>query len=174
MATRDRSGDGKDEGAAPGFDPSPRSLWIARGINLFGLVSPAANLGLVYLAVPRRRWFGFGVGVACAIAILLAFRIHADGLLWTAASVHFLLVVAGLLHPVWVVLLGDLWSAFGRAIGAVVAYPVLVLLYYLVVTPTALLVRLFGMDPLGLRAPRDTTYWKPHEDKPTERYERQF
>lgn len=159
---------------APRTDVTPVALWKARGVNLFGLVSPAANLGLVFVAPKARRWFGFGAGVVCAIAILWATSRDRPGVMWIAAGVHYALVLAGLLHPLWVVKVANVWIGFGEILGKVFVYPVFGLIYYGVVTPTALLMRAFGKDPLSRKAPPSETYWVPHEPPGRERYERQF
>ena len=61
-------------------------------------------------------------------------------------------------------------------IGWTVSHLALAVVYYLVVTPIGLLMRLFGRDPMRRKFdPSATTYWQPHEspDEP-ERYFRQF
>ncbi len=158
--------------AAP--EVSAASLWGARGINLFGLVSPAANLGMLRVARKGRRWWGLGAGVVCFLAGLYAYGRHVPWLMWTAGSVHYALVLVGMLDPRWVVPIADAWAGFGRLVGKVMAYPIFGVLYFLVVTPTALVLRAMGKDPLARRAPPSESYWSPHEPTPRERYERQF
>lgn len=155
-------------------DTSGRSLWFARGANLFGLVSPAANLGLVWVAPKDKRWFGLGAGIVCAVVLLWATSRDARWLAWAAISVHYALVAIGLANPLWVVHVAKLWLRFGEAIGKVMAYPLFGTVYFLVVTPTGLLLRAFGKDPLSRKAPPSGSYWTPHGPTPKERYERQF
>jgi hypothetical protein len=159
---------------APLPPPSPRALWAARCVNLFGLITPAANLGLFLVAPKARRWFGIGAGVFCTFAFAYAIWRETPWLAWTAAIVYWLLVVIGLLNPLWVAAIGGAWTAFGTALGKAMAYPVFVAVYLLVVTPTGLLVRAFGRDPLARKAPPAATYWTKHEPPGKEKYERQF
>ena len=52
------------------------------------------------------------------------------------------------------------WQGLGKAIHKVVNPVVMGLLFYLTVTPTGLLMRLFGKDPLRLRFdPEAKSYW---------------
>jgi hypothetical protein len=52
------------------------------------------------------------------------------------------------------------WSRLGLLLGAIVTPIVLALLFFLVVTPVGLLMRLTGKDPLRLRGPRQgDSYW---------------
>jgi hypothetical protein len=61
-------------------------------------------------------------------------------------------------------------------IGIVVSFLILAVIYYLVVTPTGLLMRLLGYDPLSRAFEPDMkTYWITRPTgRPTERYFRQF
>lgn len=61
-------------------------------------------------------------------------------------------------------------------IGWVVSHAVLAVVYYLVVTPIGMLLRITGRDPMARRFEREApSYWTPAEgDKPPERYFHQF
>ena len=68
------------------------------------------------------------------------------------------------------------WYAVGGVIGFCLTQVLLVLVFYLVVTPIGLVLRLLGKDPLERRWDKDaTTYWKDAE-KPVDAksYFRQF
>jgi Saxitoxin biosynthesis operon protein SxtJ len=155
-------------------DTSPKALWFARGVNLFGLVSPAANLGLVWVAPKDKRWFGLGAGIVCAALVVWGVNSDIRWLVTASLAVHYALVVIGLLNPLWVSGVAKLWLHFGEAIGKVMAYPLFGVVYFLVVTPTGVLLRAFGKDPLARKAPPSETYWTPHGPVAKERYERQF
>lgn len=59
-------------------------------------------------------------------------------------------------------------------IGWVMSHVVLALVYYVALTPIALLLRLFNYDPLTRRMERGaTSYWKPVSPSATDRYFRQ-
>ena len=51
------------------------------------------------------------------------------------------------------------WKAIANAIGNVQAKILLTVVYFVVIPPFALVVKLF-MDPLALRESRDTSYWR--------------
>ena len=77
---------------------------------------------------------------------------------WLGAA----LVFAGLafIRPGTLAPLNRLWMRFGRLLHAVMSPIILGLLFYAVVTPTGLLMRVTGRRPLGLlRKPADATYW---------------
>jgi hypothetical protein len=95
------------------------------------------------------------------------------GIVWTAAAVVPLLgaVVPGLMRIVY---LAMAYVAF--PIGFVLSHVILALVYYLVLTPIGLLMRLFGYDPMHRRFDPDaSTYWVTRQqDGDVERYFRQF
>jgi hypothetical protein len=154
--------------------PSTGDLWAARGLNLFGLVSPVANLGMVQWSPKELRWIGVGAGVVAALAIGWGEFTHRPAVQWAAGGLHYALVLLGLIHPRLPEYPARLWIGFGRLLGKVMGVPIFVLLYLLAVTPTALVVRMFGRDPLERNAPPKDSYWIDREPVSVERYERQF
>lgn len=72
-----------------------------------------------------------------------------------------------------IVYLGMCYASF--PIGFVVSHVILAIVYYLVMTPIGLLMRMFGHDPMQRRFDRDAkTYWIPREQpEQIERYFRQ-
>lgn len=70
----------------------------------------------------------------------------------------------GILHP-----LNVLWFRFGLMLGGVVAPVVMGVIYFATVTPTGLLMRLFGKDLLRTRLdPKSETYWVERAPEPVE------
>ena len=76
-----------------------------------------------------------------------------------------------LLRPIYLA-----WMCAAFPIGWLVSHLLLAAVFYLLITPLGLLLRLFGRDKLKLRLERDArTYWTPREPPPAgERYFRQF
>jgi len=69
------------------------------------------------------------------------------------------------------------WMAGAKYIGIMVTFVVLYLVFYLIVTPTGFLFRLFNPDPLRLKFDKSAkTYWMKREDYSREpsRYRHQF
>lgn len=122
------------------------------------------------------RKFGLTVGAAFALFGAISWwRGHElpPRILWTIAG---LLIVPGLIAPA---ILGPVqrgWMAFAMVLGHVNTRIILTIMYYLVMTPVGLIMRLFR-DPLD-RSLKDTrdSQWVRREQQPVEpaRYERQF
>lgn len=68
------------------------------------------------------------------------------------------------------------WMCVTFPIGYVVSHILLAVVYFGIVTPIGLIMRLAGRDALGLKIdPNATTYWVPHAmPKDSRRYFRQF
>jgi hypothetical protein len=67
------------------------------------------------------------------------------------------------------------WMGVAFVMGNIVSRIVMVLVYYGVVTPMALFMRLIGRDRLDLRGPGRQSYWHDLEEvEDLSRYERQF
>jgi len=155
-------------------EPSREDLSRARVMNLLGLVTPIANLGMTRTAPRDLRWIGVGAGIVLWVAAWLAWRAGHVTLAASFAAAHFALVLVGLVNPRLPEGPARLWTKFGETLGKVMVFPIFGLLYYLVVTPTALLVRLFGTDPLRRKAPPQESYWIVREPAAKERFERMF
>ncbi|MDP6633567.1 MAG: SxtJ family membrane protein [Phycisphaerae bacterium] len=66
-------------------------------------------------------------------------------------------------------------SYLAAPIGIVISLIVLGIVYYVVVTPTGVIMRLFGRDPMQRRADRAAgSYWRERKQTAPERYFRQF
>lgn len=104
---------------------------------------------------------------ATGLVFAAVFAIIALWPLWSGGSIRgWALIVAAAFAVVALAIpraLGPLsraWQGLGKAIHKVVNPVVMGLLFYLTVTPTGLLMRLFGKDPLRLRFdPEAKSYW---------------
>lgn len=85
------------------------------------------------------------------------------------------LVLVGLLVPLWLLPVRAGWFRLGLVLGAINAHLILGILYYVVLTPIGVLLRLFGKDPLGLRKdPSRSTYRQPAPPRARDHLERPF
>lgn len=113
---------------------------------------------------------------ALLVGLLLWFRWPlpwAAVLVWAAAAV---LGVGGVLKPRWIkpVFVGWMIAAF--PIGWVISHVVVAFVFYLVLTPIGLAMRLCGYDPMHRKFDREAkTYWVQREKKrDRQSYFRQF
>ena len=105
------------------------------------------------------RSFGF---VFAAVFVLVALMplIHGHAVRWWSASLAVLFALVAWMQPALLSHLNKGWTRFGLLLGAVVSPIALGVLFFLVITPIGLLMRLTGKDPLRLKFERsDESYW---------------
>lgn len=130
---------------------------------------------------PSRRQlnqFGFvWLGFVALFGVIAWFKLGSPGLargLWLAAVV---VPVIGWLVPAFMRLVFVGMSYLAWPIGFVVSHVVLAAVYYLVLTPIGLIMRLFGYDPMRRGFDREAaSYWveRPAATADPRRYFRQF
>jgi hypothetical protein len=110
----------------------------------------------------------FGCTVGTILVIIGAAKAFMAGAIPPLACLIFaagaLLLFLGIFAPSRLSGLNRVWSKMGVAIGKVVNPIILALLFFIVVTPTALVMRLAGKRPLRLAADATAaTYWIERE-----------
>ena len=69
-------------------------------------------------------------------------------------------LILGLLNSKLLSPLNKAWVKLGEVLGIIIAPIIMALVYFIVLTPVSLTVRLFGKDLLGLKfSERQGTYW---------------
>lgn len=95
-------------------------------------------------------------------------------LLWVIGMV---ILSLGLLKPRLLRPIHNGWMGMSFVMGFFMTHLILALLYYLVITPVALVMRALGKDPLRLRHDRNVvSYWieRPRREFTRQSYERMF
>jgi Saxitoxin biosynthesis operon protein SxtJ len=103
----------------------------------------------------------FGLVIA-TFFLIVAFwpLIHAEPIRWWALGVAAVFAILALLWTAALAPLNKLWTKLGVLLYRVVSPIVLGLLFFVTVTPMALLMRILGKDPLRLRRdPNAASYW---------------
>lgn len=120
--------------------------------------------------------FGLTVGaVLLVVAILLVVKGGHAWTLWAATGV--VLVALAFAAPSALKPLNRIWMIISILLGWVMARVILAILFYVVLTPTALLARLFRKDVLDRKMDGTAkSYWQKREPRSADRqsYERQF
>jgi len=72
-------------------------------------------------------------------------------------SIAFLIL--GILNSKILTPLNKIWFKIGILLGNVISPIVMSIIFFLVVTPTSLIMKLFGKDILGIKKNRSKSYW---------------
>ena len=121
-------------------------------------------LALIFFFLP----VGYG-------ALQLFLKGNTNGYVWIGVG-----VVLGILRfiPPLFRLIYHFWVGFSVVLGYFISRILLTIIFFLVLTPTGIIMRLLGKDPMERkRDPAAASYWIPRTQEPdtsVERYEKQF
>ena len=105
------------------------------------------------------RSFGFVFAVAF-LAVALFPLAHGREVRWWAVVLSLAFFAVGLMRPALLAPLNRLWFRFGLLLGRVTNPLVMGLVFFLVITPMAVIMRMRRKDPLRLRLDREAhSYW---------------
>jgi hypothetical protein len=129
------------------------------------------------LSAAAGRRFAWTLAAALAVAAALAAWKNRDRAALTLAALAGLWLLAGLVAPSRLGPAENAWMAFARAISRITTPIFMAIVYFLVLTPTALVRRKLGKRTLG--PPRSaSTFWverqRPDAESARRRMERQF
>ena len=102
----------------------------------------------------------FGI-VFFIVFLLIAFypvTYNGDIRIWSAI-ISLILLVLGLLNSRILTPLNKLWFKFGILLGKIISPLLMGMIFFLVVTPTGLIMRLLGKDVLNLKYNKNKSYW---------------
>ena len=75
-------------------------------------------------------------------------------------SIALIFLILGLLNSKILTPLNKSWIKFGELLGRIIAPIVMGIVYFIILTPISLLVRLFGKDLIGMKFNKNLkTYW---------------
>ncbi len=79
--------------------------------------------------------------------------------------ISFSFLVLGLINSRLLTPLNRLWFKFGILLGKIISPIVMGIIFYLVVTPTGLILKIFKKDILNLKFNDNKSYWKIKKNK---------
>ena len=102
----------------------------------------------------------FGIVFFIVFLIIALYPIIKDGdiRLWSLI-LSLIFLILGLINSIILTPLNRLWFKFGIFLGKIVSPIILGIIFFLVVTPTGLLLRLFGKDVINLKYNNNNSYW---------------
>ena len=103
---------------------------------------------------------GFGV-LFFIVFLLIALwpLVKGDSLRIWSLLIAIIFLVLGLLNSKILNPFKRIWIKFGEILGKMIAPLVLSIVYFIVITPIGLLLRIFGKDLLGIKFLKKKSYW---------------
>ena len=104
------------------------------------------------------RSFGIVFFIVFLIIALYPLTYNGEIRIWSAiTSLIFLLL--GLINSKILSPLNKLWFKFGIFLGKIISPLIMGIIFFIVVTPIGLIMRLFGKDVLNLKYNKNHSYW---------------
>lgn len=128
------------------------------------------------LSVKSLRKFATIMGVACTVITVVIFFRHKHSVVPSSVA-GLLFFAVGIIAPVLLKPLYVVWMRFAFVLGWVNTRIILCILFYLILTPIGIVLRIFGVDLLERRIEKKAgSYWhtKDAADKDMASYERQY
>jgi len=85
--------------------------------------------------------------------------INSQGLRVWSLIIAIIFLFLGLINSKVLTPLNKLWFKFGILLGRIVSPVIMGVIFFLVVTPIALIMRIIGKDLLNLKFNKDRSYW---------------
>ena len=117
------------------------------------------------IKISSNRSFGLVFFVVFLIVALWPLKSGEDIRIWSLA-LSIIFFILGILNSKLLTPLNKLWFKFGILLGSIVSPIIMGIVYFAVVTPTGVLMRLLGKDLLRMSKVKNTsTYWIKREKK---------
>ena len=102
----------------------------------------------------------FGVVFFIVFALIGFFPLINDGnlRLWSLV-ISLIFLILGLINSKFLTPLNRLWFKFGLFLGKIVSPLIMGVIFFIVVTPTGILMRVFKKDLLNLKFNSNKSYW---------------
>ena len=110
------------------------------------------------IKLPSNRNFGIVFSIVFLIISLWPLLNQNDIRIWSLI-ISGIFLVLGLINSKLLLPLNKIWFKFGILLGNFIAPIVMGVVYFMVVTPTGLIMKLFGKDLLNLKKNNKDTYW---------------
>ena len=80
--------------------------------------------------------------------------------------ISLIFLILGIINSSLLTPLNRLWVKFGEILGLIIAPIVMAIVYFIILTPVSLIVRLFGKDLLGINFTKNSnSYWIERKKK---------
>ena len=110
------------------------------------------------IKIGSNRSFGIVFSIVFLIIALYPLLNNDSVKIWSII-LSLVFFILGMLNSDILAPLNRIWFKFGMILGGIISPIVMGLVFFLVVTPTSLILRLFKKDILNLKKNENATYW---------------
>ena len=103
---------------------------------------------------------GFGI-VFSIVFLVIAFwpMLNGNEINYWSLAISIVFLILGLINSKILTPLNTIWSKFGILLGNVVSPIVMGIIFFLIATPTSIIMKLLGKDLLNLKKNNNNSYW---------------
>ena len=124
------------------------------------------------IKISSNRSFGIVFFVVFLIIAIYPLSHGGDIRIWSTI-ISFIFLVLGLLNSRILTPLNKIWFKFGIILGKIISPVIMAIIFFLVVTPTGLIMRILRKDILNLKYNQNKSYWIEKEG-PKSKMKNQF
>ena len=110
------------------------------------------------IKLPSNRNFGIVFSIVFLIIAIWPILNQNEIRIWSII-ISLIFLILGLINSKFLSPLNKVWFKFGLILGSVIAPIVMGIVFFFVVTPTGLIMKVLGKDILGLKRNKNNTYW---------------
>ena len=110
------------------------------------------------IKIGSNRSFGIVFFVVFLIIAIYPLTFSGDVRLWSVI-ISIIFLVLGILNSKILTPLNKLWFKLGIFLGKIISPIIMGIIFFLVVTPTGLIMRFLGKDVLNLKYNKNKSYW---------------
>ena len=115
------------------------------------------------IKISSNRSFGIVFFIVFLLIALYPLTYSQDIRIWSVI-ISIIFLVLGLFNSKILTPLNKLWFKFGIFLGKIISPIIMGIIFFLVVTPTGLLMRLLGKDLINLKFNNNKSYWIEKND----------
>ena len=110
------------------------------------------------IKISSNRSFGIVFFIVFLFIALYPITYSEDIRIWSLI-ISFIFIILGLLNSKILTPLNKLWFKFGIFLGKIVSPLIMGVIFFFVVTPIGLIMRMLGKDLLNLKQNKNKSYW---------------
>ena len=110
------------------------------------------------IKISSNRSFGIVFFIVFSLIALYPLTYSQDIRIWSVI-ISIIFLVLGLFNPKILTPLNKLWFKLGILLGKIISPIIMGIIFFLVVTPIGLLMRLLGKDLINLKYNNNKSYW---------------
>ena len=124
------------------------------------------------IKISSNKRFGIVFFVVFLLIAIYPLTNGGDIRIWSGI-ISFIFLVLGLLNSSILTPLNKIWFKFGIILGKIISPVIMAIIFFLVVTPTGLIMRILRKDILNLKYNKNKSYWIEKEG-PKSKMKNQF